>query len=483
MSACALTIGALTAGASAATADEIGYVTNQGDNTVTSVDLTTGAAGTPFGVGSGPAAVALTPDGSTLLVANSGDNTVTPVSIGSGSSGLTYTPGTPIPVGPRPEAVAVTANGMTAYVADDGSDTITPITLDGVDIAGTPLTVATGPNAIALTPNGELAYVTSDSGWVTPINTSTNGVSETPPAIHVGSNPDSIVIAPNGSTGYVTDSTSGTITRFAIPSDVVLQPFNVGATPNALAITPNGLTMWIADNIAVAGPAQYALTSINLQTDAVGASVLLPAQPSAVTISADGGSAYVTEYSSDEVIPIDLATGVAGPPITVGANPSSIALAPVAGAAGATGTGSPGGSAAGSPGGSAPSSGGASAPYTFPLTGGQTGTVGDQAVTLLSSATTTSPTASCLAAKGSIKSTLTAKALKKGVKVKFTSALFTLGKHSKTAKRLPAKVSLPLTKLSPGRHSVVVTVRYTQQMTKKTRRSVKMTLRSPFKIC
>lgn len=444
----------------AASADQIAYTTNEGDGTVTPIDVTTGSAGTSFGVGSSPAAIALTPDGSTLLIANNTAGTVTPVAISSGATGLTYTPGRPISTGPGPDAIAVTADGSTAYVTDDGSDTVTPITLDGINIAGDPLTVAAGPDAIALTPNGELAYVTSDSGWVTPIVTSTNGISTTPPAIRIGANPDSIAIAPNGETGYVTDSTSGSLTQFAIPSDKIGPQINVGATPNAIAIAPSGTTAWVADNVGSTSSPQYALTPISLPGGTAGASILLPAQPSGITISADGSTAYVTEYSADEVVPVDLTTGVAGAAIPVGSDPSAITLTP------ATSTVS-----------TAPGQ------YTFPVTGQQTGTIGNQTLTLTVSGKTTSPTAVCLRPTGSLSSRLTSKSTKHHAAMKFVSAKITLGKTTKRIKRLPSTVKLSLKGLKTGSHTVTARLLYRQRNARKRSRQVTKTLNTKIKIC
>jgi DNA-binding beta-propeller fold protein YncE len=457
---CLLAACGASVGVAAASADEVAYATNEGDGTVTPIDVTTGTAGASFDVGSTPAAIAITPDGSTLLVANNTANTVTPVLISSGASGLTYTPGTPISAGPGPDAIAVTTDGSTAYVTNDGSDTVTPITLDGINIAGDPLPVHPGPDAIALTPNGELAYVTSDSGWVTAIVTATNGISTQPPAIRVGANPDAIAIAPNGETGYVTDSTSGSLTQFAIPSDEVGAQINVGATPNAIAITPNGNTAWVADNIGTTSSPLYALTPIALPSGTAGASILLPAQPSAITISADGSTAYVTEYSTDEVVPVDLTAGVAGAAIPVGSEPSAIALTPA-------------------------SSSGSTAPgqYTFPVTGQQTGTIGDQTLTLTYSGKTTSPTAVCLRPTGTVTSRLTVKFRRHGRFTVLARATITLGKTTKRIKRIPATVKLPLRGLKPGTHTITATLIYLQRIDNSRLKEATKTLRTKIKIC
>jgi YVTN family beta-propeller protein len=78
------------------------YVVNEGSNTVTAFNARTGRVVTTIKVGAGPAAIAITPDGTMAYVVNEVGHTVTPVGI------ATATPGTPIKVGRRPSPIAIT---------------------------------------------------------------------------------------------------------------------------------------------------------------------------------------------------------------------------------------------------------------------------------------------------------------------------------------------------------------------------------------
>jgi YVTN family beta-propeller protein len=62
----------------------------------------TNTAEAPIHVGTGPVAVAVTPDGKTAYVVSLGADTVTPIST------ATNTPGTPIEAGVHPYAIAIT---------------------------------------------------------------------------------------------------------------------------------------------------------------------------------------------------------------------------------------------------------------------------------------------------------------------------------------------------------------------------------------
>ena len=71
----------------------------------------TNQAGEPIAVGSGPLAIAITPDGATAYVADFGGgtgHTVTPIDTATGTAGK------PIKVGPGPIGIAITPVSATA---------------------------------------------------------------------------------------------------------------------------------------------------------------------------------------------------------------------------------------------------------------------------------------------------------------------------------------------------------------------------------
>ncbi len=82
-------------------------------------------------VGSGPMAIAITPDGRAAYAANATDNSVTPVSLANGAVGSAivvngYTAG-PVPSGRV--AIAIAPDGATAYVSDPATGVLIPISL------------------------------------------------------------------------------------------------------------------------------------------------------------------------------------------------------------------------------------------------------------------------------------------------------------------------------------------------------------------
>jgi YVTN family beta-propeller protein len=233
--------------------------------------------------------------------------------------------GTPISVGTQPDAIAITPDGSTAYVADRGSSEIVPVNLS-TGTAGKPIGLGNLPTGIAITPNGEGAYVVSDSGTVCPIVLATGVVGT---CKKLPTNADAIAITPSGADAYVTNVADATVSELALPK--LTPPSGTSAidlaspTPDAIAITPNGTTAYIASNL------DGTITPIDLATRASGTAITAGSQPSGIAITPDGLTAYVADYGSSSVTPITLASGTAGTPLSLGFQPSAIALVPAGG--------------------------------------------------------------------------------------------------------------------------------------------------------
>jgi YVTN family beta-propeller protein len=198
--------------------DEFAYVANYDDDTVskidissTSVDATIDVGNGPLGVAaaydqeeeapvvyvtnnlagsltvigkddqtthlsnlcSGPAGVAVTPNGATVYVACTQDNTVKVIQTSNNSTVAT------INVGNQPWGVAVGSDGKYVYITNSGGDTVTVITTSDNAVADT-ITVGDNPMGVAAPLNGDFAYVINqidDSIHV--IDVSADTVSET----------------------------------------------------------------------------------------------------------------------------------------------------------------------------------------------------------------------------------------------------------------------------------------------------------------
>ncbi|MGA3352249.1 MAG: hypothetical protein ABSD85_03570 [Acidimicrobiales bacterium] len=234
---------AITPDGATAYVTEAGAVGTLGD-TVTPIDLATGKTLTPITVGPGPEGIAITPNGARAYVADSGafvpgqagsiGSTVTPVDLTTGKA----LPA--IPVGNAPAAVAITPDGSTALVANVNSGSVSPIDV-ATDKAGSPITVQGGPVSIAISAAEPTTAWVADEistasarGNLTPIDLATD-TTGTP--IAVGKNPQTVAMSPDGSTAWVVCFDSQTLvpvsTKTMKPGASVILP----GGPYAIAVT------------------------------------------------------------------------------------------------------------------------------------------------------------------------------------------------------------------------------------------------------
>ena len=78
----------------------------------------------------------------------------------------------------------------------------------------------------------------------------------------------------------------------------------------------------------VANFASKSVTPIDTATNTAGTAITVGIEPAGVAITPDGMTAYVPNFGSNTVTPIDTATNMAGTAITVGAGPGGIAITP-----------------------------------------------------------------------------------------------------------------------------------------------------------
>src|SRR5258708_6750122 len=114
-----------------------------------------------------------------------------------------------IPVGSGPVAVAITPDGTRAYVVNEGDSTISVIDTVTNTVVGSPIGVSIPRGSLfqadlAVTPDGGHVYV-AGGPIVTAIATATNTVSTTISGVPPGSL--GLAITPDGASVYVADAT------------------------------------------------------------------------------------------------------------------------------------------------------------------------------------------------------------------------------------------------------------------------------------
>src|SRR5215831_11877612 len=138
-------VGAIAILGGAPSSAQNAYITNSGSNTVSVIDTATNTVVSTIPVGTAPAGVAVTPDGSKVYVTNFLSNTVSVIAT------ATNTVVSTIPVGP-PFAVAVTPDSSKVYVTNGQSDMSVIDTATNTVVNTIP--VGLFHFAVAVTPDG-----------------------------------------------------------------------------------------------------------------------------------------------------------------------------------------------------------------------------------------------------------------------------------------------------------------------------------------
>jgi len=259
-----------------------------------------------------------------------GTSMVLPVDMATGTTGRSI----PVPVG----ADAIAAKGNTAYILSTGSNTNPHGLLTPLDVAtqrtGAPIAIPDVPESIVLSPNGIVAWVVSvatTGTFLVRVNLATRSVGP-PITLASGrpSGPPSIALATGGRTAYVATYAPGTLRSVNLVTGALGPPQAVGTSAGPFAITPNGDAYVTNPGTANVG---HTVTPLDLATGRARPPITVGPGPQGIVTTPDGKWAFVTNGGTttlytNTVTPIDLATDTAQAPITVGVGPDPIALNP-----------------------------------------------------------------------------------------------------------------------------------------------------------
>jgi DNA-binding beta-propeller fold protein YncE len=253
--------------------------------------------------------LAMAAEGRTVYVANPGGDTITPISTAIGE------PGQPIVVGPSPDAMAVTPDGRTVLVlTSSGVTGVTPVDA-ATNRAGKPVAIQ-GACALRVAPGGRTAYVlatpdpNSQQGFAVPVDIRA-GTAGTP--IKVGLTPVQIAFTPDGTMAYVANYASQSITPIRLADGLAGPAIAVGKIPAGLAVSPDGTTVYVLDTNIFGGMGPGMPFGVQVR------------RLSGLLFSALVRKPFPVP---GQVIPIRVPANSAGRPIKVGRLPTAIAIAP-----------------------------------------------------------------------------------------------------------------------------------------------------------
>jgi YVTN family beta-propeller protein len=323
------------------------YVGNNGElvKTVHAINSSTnvGTSITTGIIGTEPNGMAVTPDGTKIVVAEGTSHQVQIITVATHAVAATVTLPEIVGVKSRPDAVAITPNGLTAYIVDGANKRVYPMTISSGAL-GAAIVVGTqgDPGAIIVTPNGERVYVANYGAHnVSVIATASNTVTAT---ITIGTfetgKPIALAVTPNSAHVYVADQGNSKINDIATASNTVTATITVGSMadanvaaggdPNILAITPDGSKLYVASFTG------HGVADIATATDKVTSTIVLfesgTATPNALALTPNGCQLYVHDRAhnlvdavtvSSDTVSAHPAVGTTGDPTGMSATPDS----------------------------------------------------------------------------------------------------------------------------------------------------------------
>jgi YVTN family beta-propeller protein len=323
------------------------YIGNNGElaKTVHAVDTSTnaGTSITTGIIGIEPNGLAVTPEGTKIVVAEGASHQVQIITVASHAIAATVAIPEIVGVKSRPDAVAISPNGLTAYVVDGANKRVYPITISsGALGTGIVVNIQGDPGAIVVTPNGEKVYVANFfSHNVSVISTASNTVTAT---ITIGAGetgkPIALAATPNSAHVYVADQGNSQIADITTASNTVSKTITVGSMvdanvaaggdPNIMAVTPDGSKLYVASY------AGHGVADIATSTDTVTSTIALfesaTANPNGLALTPNSCQLYAHDHAhnvvdvitvSSDAVPAHPAVGVTGDPTGMSVTPDS----------------------------------------------------------------------------------------------------------------------------------------------------------------
>jgi 6-phosphogluconolactonase len=317
--------------------------------------------GSPYPVGDGAHSAVLHPSGKFLYVANPGqlEDDISLFTIASNGALTEVTPRTSIgPSAAQPELLVMDPAGAYLYVMNTQSNNISVFSIDSTfgaltQLPNSPFAVGLPLLNMQLTPSGNLLYVTAagaSDGFIIGFSVSAGTLTLIPatptapnPSSSGGINPNGLAIDPKGAFLYAANTSSNTISIFAIspagaPSGTLSQvggsPLaSTYAAPVSLILDPKGAYLYVA-NQGSSNVAVYSISSTTglptvLTTSAATGAFFTEGSPSFLVADPGGQYLFVGNQGTSSGIE---SFGVSGGNLTslftygVGSTPSSIAV-------------------------------------------------------------------------------------------------------------------------------------------------------------
>lgn len=284
------------------------YIGNNGESSVSIINLGTNTVVKTIAVGRAPTGVAISPDESrAYITSDSADGSVSVINTATNEVIAT------IPVDAYAAGIALTPDGKYAYVTSTLPSSVSVINTATNAVVAV-IKGVSGPFYIAIDPDGNKAYVANGyTPSVSVIDIKTNKITAT---LQVGS-AFGIAISNDNKKLYVTNYNQATVTVFNVPDYTVAAIIPVGTAPSGIAISSDNKRVYVSDFTAAN------VSVIDAENNIVAAIIPVGNQPTGVAISKNGDFVYVSNYGSNNVSVIDALTNKVINNIAVGLGPVS----------------------------------------------------------------------------------------------------------------------------------------------------------------
>jgi YVTN family beta-propeller protein len=291
--------------------------------TVSAVDSATGSVKSIPGF-SGPASIAITPDGKRAYIGQATSNIAV---LDTATNSIIKS----IPVGGAPCDMAISPDGSRLYVM--GTSPLAMAVIDtATNTALAPVIVGTGAHSVGILPDNTKAYVGRGSG---PGSITVFKLPEQSMAgdIVLGpfTAPRDVTIAPDGLHAYTANTTSAensvTVVDTATDAEVAGSPILVGGFALAIAAAPDGKRLYVASGAGGFNKLIAVDVATGAEITSGGLPVSTPGGLYDVAVMPDGSSVFGAGPSG--LYQVSTATNsIVGTPVSLPASPHALAIVP-----------------------------------------------------------------------------------------------------------------------------------------------------------
>jgi YVTN family beta-propeller protein len=207
-------------------------------STIYRIDTSSFAIDRVVAVGAVPKYVAMTPDGTRVLVTNWCSMDLSVVDAATAKEVARIPLG-----GAHPRGVAVSPDSRTAYIALMGSDKVVSVDLGAKTVRDFAHT-GDGPRHIVESPDGRYLYVTNNGdGTVSKLERRTGKVLA---SVRTGKEPRSLAISSDGGAIYSVNYQSSTVSKVRTSDLVVVDQVTTDGHPIGITYEPTKKAVWVA---------------------------------------------------------------------------------------------------------------------------------------------------------------------------------------------------------------------------------------------